>query len=196
MENTSMKKSLMSVQTITLCAMFVAIGVVLSFIRIPLSTVTEITLTGLPIAAAAYLFGPGIGFVTGVLIDVCGFIAMPRGAFFPGFTISTGMIGLIYGLLLYRKWWKGNGRNTGFWQDRKKGLAVRVVLAHLIKTAAISLSLNCLWLSIFYGMDFAVVFLASLPKELINFPIEVILIYSMIRFLMRVWSVEGIQHHD
>ena len=41
-----------------------------------------------------------------------------------------------------------------------------------------------------------VFFLASLPKELINFPIEVLLIYSLIRFLMRVWSVEGIQHHD
>lgn len=180
-----MKKPLISAQTITVTAMFIALGVILSFVRIPLSHVTEITLTGLPIAASAYLFGPWIGFVTGALIDICGYILAPKGMFFPGFTLSTGLIGMIYGLLLYRKWWEKNDGPLLSLRKGRKGLAVRVVLAHLFKTAAISLCLNCIWLSLFYGMDFKVVFAMSLPKELINFPIESFLIYSIIRVLMR-----------
>ena len=58
--------------------------------------------------------------------------------------------------------------------------------AHLIKTVFISLLLNCFWLSLFYGMNFSAVFIASVPKEAINFPIEVFLIWSIIRVLRRL----------
>lgn len=170
-----MKDSLFSVRTLTVSAMLVAVGVVLSFLRIPLSTITEVTLTGLPIAVGGYLFGPAIGFAVGALIDVCGFLIKPMGPFFPGFTLSTGLIGLIYGLFLYRKWWDKS--------DSNKNLLVRIALAHLVKTILISLLLNCFWLSVFYGMPFKAVFVGSIPKEAINFPIEVFLIFSILRIL-------------
>lgn len=171
-----------SSQVITVSAMLIALGVILSFLRIPLSTVTEITLTGLPIAVGGYMFGPWIGFLIGALIDICGYFASPRGAFFPGFTISTALTGMIYGLLLYRRWWDDQAGGRGFAVGSKK-LLVRIAAAHLLKTVFISLMLNCFWLSIFYGMDFSAVFLASVPKEAINFPIEVFLIFSIIRVL-------------
>ena len=171
-----------SSQVITVSAMLIALGVILSFLRIPLSTVTEITLTGLPIAVGGYMFGPWIGFLIGALIDICGYFASPRGAFFPGFTISTALTGMIYGLLLYRRWWDGQAGGRGFAGGSQK-LLLRIAAAHLLKTVFISLMLNCFWLSIFYGMDFSAVFLASVPKEAINFPIEVFLIFSIIRVL-------------
>jgi ECF transporter S component (folate family) len=171
-----------SSQVITVSAMLIALGVILSFLRIPLSTVTEITLTGLPIAVGGYMFGPWIGFLIGALIDICGYFASPRGAFFPGFTISTALTGMIYGLLLYRRWWDSQAGGRGFAGGSKK-LLLRIAAAHLLKTVFISLMLNCFWLSIFYGMDFSAVFLASVPKEAINFPIEVFLIFSIIRVL-------------
>lgn len=175
-----MNKSLISIKAITLSAMFVAIGVVLSFFRIPLSTFTEITLTGLPLAAGACMLGPWIGFIIGALIDIVGYILAPKGAFFPGFTISSGLMGVIYGLLLYRNWWdKREGKNS-ILRNKSKGLAIRIVIAHFVKTLAISLCLNCFWLSVFYGMPFKAVFATSLPKELINFPIECFLIYLLL----------------
>jgi len=67
-----------------------------------------------------------------------------------------------------------------------KGLALRVAFSHLLKTVFISLLLNCFWLSVFYGMTFKVVFLASIPKEAINYPIEVFLIYSVVQILNRI----------
>ena len=142
---------------------------------------TEITLTGLPIAAGGYLFGPWIGMLIGALIDLCGFLAAPKGAFFPGFTISTALIGLIYGLFLYRKWWDAKSSSMSLLHAGAKGLVLRVVIAHLLKTVCISLLLNCFWLSVFYGMPFKAVLLASIPKEAINFPIEAGLIYIIVQ---------------
>lgn len=192
-----MKRSQIHVRTITMSAMFIAMGVILSFVKIPLSNVTEITLTGLPIAAGAYMFGPGIGFVIGALVDLCGFFAAPKGMYFPGFTLSTGLIGMIYGLILYRKWWQKKEGSADLLQTGSKGLLIRVILAHFLKTLLISLCLNILWLSMYFGMDFKTVFLLSLPKELINFPIEVFLIYSVVSLLMKLQpSLEGAQNHE
>lgn len=104
---------------------------------------TEITLTGLPIAAGGYLLGPWFGMIIGALIDVCGFLAAPKGAFFPGFTVSYALVGMIYGLFLYRKTWDAKAGRQGLLHTGTKGLVLRVVLAHLLKTVLISLLLNC-----------------------------------------------------
>ena len=191
-----MKSSKMNLRLLTTSSILVALGVVLSFFRIPISAVTEITLTGLPIAAGGYLFGPWVGMLIGALIDVCGFFIAPKGPFFPGFTISTALIGMIYGLFLYREWWDKNIRQQGLLYAGTKGLALRIIVAHLLKTVFISLLLNCFWLSVFYGMTFKVVFLASVPKEGINFPIEVFLIYNVVQILKRVRPIHDDRSHE
>ena len=191
-----MNSSKMNVQILTTSSLLIALGVVLSFFRIPLSTVTEITLTGLPIAAGGYLFGPWIGMLIGALVDVCGFFVAPKGPFFLGFTISTALIGMIYGLFLYRNWWDIKRGRQGLLYAGPKGLALRVVIAHLLKTVFISLLLNCFWLSVFYGMTFKVVFLASIPKEAINFLIEAFLIYSGVQILKRVRPLRDGSKHE
>ena len=191
-----MRSSKMSLRLLTTSSILIALGVVLSFFRIPISTVTEITLTGLPIAAGGYLFGPWIGMLIGALIDVCGFLVAPKGPFFPGFTISSALIGMIYGLFLYAKWWDTKGSRQGALLAGAKGLVLRIALAHLLKTVFISLLLNCFWLSVFYGMTFRVVFLASVPKEVINFPIEVFLICSVVRILRRVRPMRDNSRHE
>ena len=161
-----------SSHVIAISAMLIALGVILSFLRIPLSAVTEITLTGLPIAVGGYMLGPWMGLLIGALIDICGFFAAPKGAFFPGF--------------IYRRWWDAPSGGSRLPGSGPGGLLFRAAAAHLIKTVFISLLLNCFWLSLFYGMNFSAVFIASVPKEAINFPIEVFLIWSIIRVLRRL----------
>lgn len=189
-----MSSSKINPQNLTTGAMLVAMGVVLSFFRIPLTTITEITLTGIPIAAGAYLFGPWTGFLIGALIDVCGYLIKPMGAFFPGFTISAGLAGMIYGLFLYQKWWEPPGSRTHgqpLLRRGRRGLVCRILLAHLLKTVLISLLLNCFWLGVFYGMPFRAVFLGSVPKEAINFPIESCLIYITVKILRTISGRHG-----
>ena len=166
-------------------ALLVAFGVIASMFRIPLSTITEITLTGIPIAVGAFYYGPVIGGVIGALIDIVGFFVHPVGAFFPGFTISMAFIGLIYGIFLYKRWWAPE-KKQDILHKEKLGLLIRIVIAHLIKTIVVSLGLNCLWLSVFYGMTLEAVFGGTLVKESINFAFEAALIYYVIRGLQRV----------
>ena len=188
-----MRRPFLSVHTIAVSAIFIALGVILSFLKIPLTAVTELTFTGVPIAAGACLFGPAVGCVIGALIDVCGFLAKPAGPFFPGFTVSAGLVGVCYGLLLNRRWWE-RGAGQGLLRRGKTGLAARVVLAHLLKTLAVSLGLNCFWLGLYFGLDFRAVLIASAPKEALNFPFEAFLIYSVVRVIQRIQPAKEPPH--
>ncbi len=181
-----MKSSGIGAKQLTAGAVLVALGVALTYLRLPLTAVTEITFTGLPIAAGAYLYGPFMGFLIGALIDICGFIMRPMGPYFPGFTISTGLIGAIYGLFLFRMRWERGPAASGLLRNGPGGLILRITLSHLLKTVLISLLLNCFWLSFFYGMPFKAVFLTSIPKEAVNFPFEVCMIYLTLRLVRNV----------
>ena len=55
------------------------------------------------IAVCAMLFGPWWAALVSALGDFIGAIAFPTGAYFPGFTVTAAITGLIYGALLYRK---------------------------------------------------------------------------------------------
>ena len=64
----------------------------------------------------------------------------PFGAFFPGFTVTAGLVGLIYGLFLHQK-------GEGF---HGRALWLRVVGASLCASLT-RLVLNSVWLYIMYG---------------------------------------------
>lgn len=50
----------------------------------------------------AMLYGPLAGMIIGVLSDNIGFLIKPSGLYFPGYTISAMIAGLIYALCLYK----------------------------------------------------------------------------------------------
>lgn len=54
----------------------------------------------LPLIIAGMLYGPAAGMLCGLVSDILGYMINPQGgAFFPGFTISTALCGMIPGLL-------------------------------------------------------------------------------------------------
>ena len=91
-------EKLRNTKTLTLAAMLVAIGIVLGFFKIPISQIIEIRFGSLPIAVAGMSLGPGIAGIIGAIIDVLGYLVKPTGPFFPGFTISGIVSGLIFGI--------------------------------------------------------------------------------------------------
>lgn len=55
---------------------------------------------GLPVIISGILFGPFVGAVVGLVADLVGFMINPMGgAYFPGFTISAALSGVIPGFL-------------------------------------------------------------------------------------------------
>lgn len=157
---------LRNTKTITTAGMLIAIGIVLGFFKFPVNNLIEIRFGSLPIAAAGTLLGPVSAAVVGALTDIGGYLVKPTGAFFPGFTISGILTGIIFGIFL-----KTN--------DRSRLSIVRIFLAQLAVTVFINILLNSCWLSILYGNGYIAVLIARIPKELIMLPINTLLITAI-----------------
>ncbi|MCR5488036.1 MAG: folate family ECF transporter S component [Lachnospiraceae bacterium] len=158
-------KKLVNVRIITTAGMLLAAAVVLGFFKIPISQVVEIRLQFLPVAAAGMLLGPFWGGVTGALSDILGYMVRPTGPFFPGFTVSAAIQGVIYGLILHGK----------------EASIRRIILSQAVDLICVSFFLNSLWLSMLYGQGFLAVFTARIIKNLVMFPINTFLLMAVMR---------------
>ncbi len=163
-------------RVLTAAAMLAALAVVAGFFKIPITNLVEIRFSILPIAAAGMLFGPGIGAIVGIVSDIGGYLAYPTGPFFPGFTVSSAVTGMIFGFLLY---------DSGKESSRGPSMP-RIALACLLQTAVVGLFLNSLWLGILYGYGFLPAFTARLLKELLTCPVNILLLWAMARPISRL----------
>ena len=154
------------IQRLTVSAMLLAISVIFGFFKIPLSQISEIRLQFLPVAAEGILFGPLYGGIVGGLSDILCYIVRPTGAFFPGFTLSAVIQGVIYGLLL-----------------KKDQSPLRILIAQALDTVIVSMILNPLWLMMLYGNSFIVIFTGRIIKVLIMFPINTVLLFIIVRLI-------------
>lgn len=157
--------------SIATTAMMVAVFVVLYTVKIPITPESRISLTFIPVTATAYLLGPVPAMIVGALGDIIGATLFPSGAYFPGFTVSAALSGLIYGVFLYR--------------CNAKSMRIRVIFAKILIVVFINMGLNTLWVSILYQKAFFVYLSARVVKNLIVFPFQVILSIMLIDTLNR-----------
>ena len=96
-------RALKRTRTITNAGLLLAIQMVLSsYGVIEVTDSLKISLAHLAIAPTAILFGPVVAGIQGALSDVLGFMLKPTGPYFPGFTLTAALLGIIYGMLLYK----------------------------------------------------------------------------------------------
>ncbi len=113
---------LKNVRTLAAVAMLLALRIVLGmFANATLAcfgNTVKLSAAFIPIAVTGALFGPVPSALVGALGDVLSFIIAPTGgAYFPGFTISGLLTGLIYGIALYgERLSRSRGRSTPLWQ--------------------------------------------------------------------------------
>ena len=150
-----MKNKKTTTEKIVVIAFMIALEVVLSkLISINISFL-RIGFGFLPIIFLAILYGPiwaGIGYAIG---DLLGAFIFPTGAFFPGFTVTAFLTGLIYGLVLYRK----------------KVTIPRALIANTLVCVLCNLLLNTYWLTFILGKGFIVLLSSRAIKELVALPI-------------------------
>lgn len=126
-------------------ALLIALYVILNrFVTINTQIVT-ISFSLVTVMLAAVLLGPKYAAAVGALGDLIGALVFPFGPYFPGFTFSMGLAGLIYGLLLYKNPNK---------EMSQKSFTVRVILSNVLVIAIASLLLDSLWISILYKKAF------------------------------------------
>lgn len=149
------------------CALLIALQTALnSLAAIPLGSTIRITFGYLAVAVNAVLLGPFPAMAGAMTADLLGCIIRPMGPFFPGFTLSAGLGGLVYGIAFYK-------RDITLW---------RVMAAKLIIDICINVLLNTLWLKILYGNAFFALLPSRMLKNLIQYPVDVILLLPVARW--------------
>lgn len=168
--------------SLTATSMLTALAVVLGFYAIQLTPTIKISFAFLANELTALLFGPVMGGMMGGVADLLKFIVKPTGAFFPGFTLNAILVGIIYGMLLYKK----------------PVRLSRIIVAKAITAIVVDLFITSLWLNMMYGTPYIAILTTRLTKELIMFPIEVTLFYSSAKLLekTKVFEIVGMGKHQ
>jgi len=129
----------------------------------------------LPLILSGIVLGPSYGAFTGAVADLLGYPLNPQGAYFPGFTLSATLSGLLPGLIVKLF----NRRCT--W--------LTVTLAVCITIAITSLFLNTLWLSIMGGKAFLVLLPPRIIASLIIMPIYIVIIKLFLKHVIHTLKI-------
>ena len=87
-----------NVTILTCLALLIALDIILTRFLSINTQFLRISLGMIPVALAGVIFGPVWGGVCGAAGDLLGMLIFPSGAYFPGFTLTAALTGIIYGL--------------------------------------------------------------------------------------------------
>ncbi len=106
--NSTKYKSGLTTSVLVKASLLTAISIVLTRFfsyMIPLGGMPALRIGfgNVPLIAAGMMFGPLVGGAVGVVADLIGYVLNPMGgAYFPGFTVSAALYGVLSGLLFKR----------------------------------------------------------------------------------------------
>ena len=169
-------ENMKQIHNIALCGMFIALYIVLSYFNIRITENIEIRFAFLALAMAGSFGGPVMGMTVGIASDILSMVmtAGKGASFFFGFTVSYALLGFLFGLVFYR---------------------TKITYTQVAAAAAcnflVGITLNTFWLHMMYGMPLQALFVTRLIKELILLPINCVMIYVVLRFLVQALSRAG-----
>lgn len=144
---------------------------------------------------AAVVHGPVAAALVGGLGDMIGAIAFPTGSYFPGFTLTQVLMGLSFGLALYRKPLHVSDANAvdphaddsaaSALDAAALPLPIRATFAVLFNQLVLSLLMNTLWISILYGSSFTGLLTTRVMQAAVTAPIQVAVVLTLAGILRR-----------
>ncbi len=152
---------------IILVAILLSMLVILSRFLSIKTPIVKISFAFVPTMLCAIWLGPKWTVLLNVLGDIIGATLFPTGPYFIGYTISTAIAGLIYGLLLYK-------REANTFNDKQ--FVIRLIIAAVLVTCISNIGLNTLWISITAGKSYIVLLGTRIVKEVVMIPIKVLVI--------------------
>lgn len=160
------------IRKIVLASMLLALYIILNrFISIK-TEILVISFSFIPIMMSAIWLGPKYSTLIAALGDLLGAVFFPFGPYFPGFTLSCALSGLIYGLFLYN-----NGKDIG-----KKSFIIRLIISSIIQLVFVNIFVTSLWIHILYNKAYLPIMTSRVITQLIMIPIHVITIYELDKF--------------
>ncbi|MCI7002828.1 MAG: folate family ECF transporter S component [Clostridia bacterium] len=154
-------------QTI-LAGLLLATTIVLSRFLSIKTPIVVISFSFIPIMLSGMLLGPWWAMIICGLSDLIGALLFPFGAYFVGYTITSTLAGLTYGLFLQRKNNKTN-----------KKLILNLIISSLIVLILCNGVLNSIWIYITAKKAIMAILPTRLLKQIIMLPIHVIVLYFL-----------------
>ena len=164
-----MKKTKFTTEMLVFTSFMIALSVVLSkLVSINISFL-RIGFGFLPIAVLAIMYGPYVAAIGYGVADLLGAWLFPTGTFFPGFTVSAVLTGLIFGWVLYKK----------------EVTFVRALAASALVCLTVNLLINTYWLTIIIGKGFTVLLASRAIKEVVAIPVMAVLIVTTDKYVLK-----------
>lgn len=159
----------MSNRTLVTLGLLIAIEIVLSrFLSINAWNI-KIGFNFIPIAMAGILYGPLAGGLVGACGDFLGATLFPIGAYFPGFTLTSFLIGVMFGLCLHKRF-----------------TSARLIIAVGVNQLILGLLVNTLWISILYNSEFVPLFFTRIIQCAILLPVQFVVIRAIYPLINRI----------
>ncbi|KAF5084240.1 Folate transporter FolT [anaerobic digester metagenome] len=157
-----MQQKISNTHRLVIMALLMALSIILSRFLSISAWDLKIGFAFAPIALAGMLLGPIPAGITAAGADFLGATLFPIGQFFPGFTLTAFLTGLLFGAFLHKK---ANTKN--------------IVLASISTQIIGSLLLNTLWISMLYGTPFW----ALMPTRILQTCVMTVIQIIVIRIL-------------
>ncbi len=159
-----------STRMLVLTALLIAVRVALKSLSIPVGESLYITVGFFVNAVGSMVYGPILGFLSGIVCDLLGCLLFPKGAFFFPFTLIEGLGSLFYALFFYRATLS----------------PVRIFTAKLTVNVVLNIVLTPLALSWMYGKSILVYLIPRIAKNLLIFPLEAVLLMLFMGIMIPV----------
>ncbi len=152
-------------RNVVFCGMMAAVAIVLGlFTTINIGNYIRIGFSGLPNQVVDFLFGPAVGAIFGAALDILKWFVKPSGDFFPGFTISAALGGIIYGFAFY-----------------KKPVSLkRIIVAETLVKVFVNICLNSIWLKMLYNQAIIAMLGGRVLKNVVMLPIDVFITFTLL----------------
>lgn len=162
-------------QKIAYMALLIALQVILGRFAGIMTPIVSISFSFVPLAINAIVFGPVCATVSSAIADILGALLFPQGLgiYFPGYTVSAALNGLVYGLILYRK-------PKQLW---------RIILVCIVQGVFISLGLSTYWVHMMTGEGYLAVLPARILQNAIMIPVKALVIWILAyRLTPYIWK--------
>ena len=162
----------MSVKSISIIGILVAMEIILARFSIHTWNL-KIGFSFIPVVVAAIFYGPVTAGLVGAIGDIMGYILFPVGAYFPGFTLTAFVTGMIFGFFL-----------------RKSQSVLNVVLAVLCVQIFVSQFITTYWISFLYGSPYWALFATRIYQTAAMIAVEIISTLLIVKKVVPVLTRE------
>ena len=153
-------------KTFITLALLIALQVILSRVLSIALWNVKIGFSFLPVALAGMLYGPFGGIVVGACSDFIGATLLPIGPYFPGYTVTAAVTGLLYGLFF-----------------SKSTSPLQITLCVVVKQIISSLLLNTFWIALTSGTSFWALLPTRVFSAVVVGAAEIILLPLVAKYL-------------